>query len=251
MNARIFYHLNSHKIFFWLFVVAFVFQIIFWSETEKIKPRLDIVPPAPSKYFTSATSFGDKEFLFRALGSQLQNFGDVFAGFVSLKNYDYSRIYDWMKALDNLNDKSNFVPSLASYYYSQTQKKEDSRYVVDYLAQHSRKNIDEKWWWMMQAVFIAKSQLKDLNLARDLSYELSENNAKNAPLWTKQMPAFISEELGDGCSAFLVIENLIKESESGERQITAEEMNFMRYFINTRLQKLKTQGFDPKKCQKN
>ena len=62
------------------------------------------------------------------------------------------------------------------------------------------------------------------------------------------MPAFISEKKGDGCMAFKVIKNLMDESESGKRQISVEEMNFMRHFINNRLSKLKNQNFNPKKC---
>ena len=48
------------------------------------------------------------------------------------------------------------------------------------------------------------------------------------------MSAFISEKKGDGCMAFNVIKKLIDESESGKRQITAEEMNFIRHFISNR-----------------
>lgn len=252
MNYKIFYHLNSHKIFFWLFIFAFACQIFFWRATENIKPRFDIVPPVPNPYLISTLSLGDKEFLFRILATRLQNSGDVFAGFVSLKNYDYSRIYQWMTMLDGLNSKSNFVPALASYYYSQTTKTEDTRYVIDYLEKHSEKNIDANWWWLFQSIYIAKNNLRDINRALELAYKLSQNNNPSAPLWTKQMPAFILEERGqkgDGCLAFSTIAKLIKESESGVRQIKPEEMNFMRHFISERLAKLKSQKFDPRKCK--
>jgi hypothetical protein len=248
-HVKQFYHLNSHKIFFWLFVLAFACQIFFWKKTESIKPHFDIVPPAPSQYLISALSLGDKEFLFRILATRLQNSGDVFAGFVALKNYDYSRIYQWMTALDSLNSKSNFTPALAAYYYSQTQNKPDLHYVIDYLDEHSARDVDANWWWLFQAIYIAKNNLGDINRALDLAYKLSQNNAKNAPFWTKEMPAFIHEEMGDGCMAFSVIEKLIKESESGARQIKAEELNFMRHFINERLAKLQKQKFDPRQCK--
>jgi len=249
MNYKIFYHINSHKIFFWLFLAVFSLQVFFWKETEKFKPTFELVPQAPSKYLTSALSLGDNEFLFRVLVLRLQNSGDIFAGFTALKNYDYSRIYQWMTMLDGLNEQSNSVPALASYYYSQTQNLPDTRYIVDYLDEHSSKNIDENWWWMTQAIYIAKGKLKDYPRALELAYKLSTNNAENAPLWTKQMPAFIHEEKGDdGCLAFSVIQKLIKESESGKRQIKPEEMNFMRHFIDERLSKLQKQKFDPRKC---
>jgi hypothetical protein len=248
MNKEIFYHLNSHRIFFWLFIAAFCCQLFLWHKFENFKTPSDIVPQAPNQYLVSASSFGDNEFLFRILAMRLQNSGDVFAGFVSLKNYDYSRVYDWMTALDTLNDKSRLVPSLASYYYSQTTKKEDNRYIVKYLEEHSIKNIDANWWWLFQAVFIAKANLKDLDLALDLAKKLAQNNAKEAPFWTKQMPAFISAEKGEDCVAFKLIQELIIESESGKYKVSPDDMGFMRHFINERLSKLKNQKFDPKKC---
>ncbi len=248
MSFRLFYHLYSHKIFFWFFVLTFVCQIFFWKKTESLKPSFDIVPPAPNQYLVSALSLGDKEFLFRVLATRLQNSGDVFAGFLALKDYDYSRVYQWMTTLDTLNAKSNFVPAIAAYYYSQTQKEKDTRYIVDYLEEHSEKNIDANWWWLFQATYIAKKNMGDMNRALEIAYKLSENNAPSAPFWTKQLPAFLYEEIGDACMAFTVIESLIKESESGVRQVTAEELNFMRHFINDRLAKLKKQKFDPRQC---
>lgn len=248
-DFRFFFYLYSHKIFLWFFIAFFGLQIFFWQKTESIKPPLELVPPAPSKYLVAAASLGDKEFLFRVMATRLQNSGDVFAGFVALKRYDYSRIYQWLKALDELNDRSHFAPSLAAYIYSQTQKHEDSRYIVDYLDEHSSKDIDHNWWWLFQAVYIARNNMGDINRALELAQKLSQNNAPNAPIWTKQMPAFIYEEMGDGCMSFRVIQKILNESESGIRQVDSEELNFMRYFIRERLRKLKEGKFDPKKCR--
>ncbi|MFZ9180826.1 MAG: hypothetical protein ACO201_03060 [Rickettsiales bacterium] len=243
-----FFYIYSHKIFFWLFLLVFGLQIIFWLKTERIRHNYDIVPPAPSKQFMNGASFGDKEFLFRIMATNLQNFGDIFAGFKSYKDYDYNRLYDWMTSLDSLNSQSRLVPSVASYLFAQTPKKDDIYFVLKYLDEHSSVNIDKNWWWLFQAVFIAKKDLNDLDKALYFANKLSQNNATEAPIWTKQMPAFISEKMGDNCMAFKIIKNLINESESGKRVISAEEMNFMRHFINERLNKLKKQKFDANKC---
>jgi hypothetical protein len=249
MSARFFFHLYSHKIFFWLFIATFIGQIFFWRATEKFHGDLEIIPPAPNKYIVSAASLGDNEFLFRSLSLRLQNSGDIFAGFVALKDYDYSRVYDWMKTLDTLNSESSTTPALAAYYYSQTQNKNDATKIIDYLDEHSSSNIDANWWWLFQSVYIAK-RIGDFNRALELAQKLAQNNAADAPIWTKQMPAFISEEMGEGCLAFEVISKLISESESGARKFSADEMNFMRHFINERLHRLKEGKFDPRKCSK-
>jgi len=247
-NLRYFFYQNSHKIFLYLFLVVFSLQIIFWFKTENIKPDYEIIPAAPNQYFLSAASFGDREFLFRTLAFRIQNSGDIFVNFSSLKDYNYEHLYQWLTMLDTLNDKSNSMPSIAAYYFSQTQRKSDSAYIVKYLEEHAMKNLDTSWWWLFQAINIAEEDLHDTDLALKLSYKLSENNASNAPLWTKQMPAFIYAKQGNGCMAFKIIQKILDENNSGARQISVDEMNFMRYFIKDRLKKLKNQNFDPRQC---
>jgi len=248
MEARIFYHQNSHKFYFWLFVLLLCTQIFLWKKTENYHAPFEIIPPAPNKYLVEAASFGDQELIFRSLAMRLQNSGDIFAGFVALKNYDYSRIYDWMTMLDTLNSESHLVPALASDYYSQTTNYADVIYIVNYLDEHSQKNIDHNWWWMFQASFLAEEILKDMPRALELAAKLAKNNSDKAPFWTKEWVAFLSEKNGDGCLAFGVIAQLIEESESGKRVVQPHEMAFMRYFIRDRLSKLKNKKFDPRKC---
>jgi hypothetical protein len=248
MNKEIFYHLNSHRLFLYLFILAFVGQLIFANFSQKYRQNLEIIPKAPSKIAVKILSFGDSEFLFRILATRLQNSGDVFAGFASLKQYNYQEIYNWMKLLDELNNKSNLTPWLASYYYSQTPNFEDTRHIVKYLDEHSSLDINKNWWWLFQATFIAKDILKDLDLALNLAQKLAKNTNPQAPFWTRQMPAFILEKQGEGCLAFQVIQDLISQVESGEITIAPYEMAFMRHFIKERLQKLENQKFNPKKC---
>lgn len=209
----------------------------------------DLVPPAPTRYLTSTLALGDDEFLFRILAARLQNSGDVFAGFVSLKNYDYSRIYDWMKMLDGLNAKSNLVPALASYYYSQTQNLEDNRYIVKYLDEHAALDLNANWWWLMQATFIAKKELNDLNLAIELADKLAQNEAPNAPFWTKHLNAVLREKTGDSCMMFGVVENSVKDLNEKANKISAEQLDFERLFFKIHLQKLQDEKFDPRKCR--
>lgn len=248
MNKEIFYHLNSQRIFLYLFILTFALQLTFANFSQKYRQKLEIIPNAPNATVVKILSFGDAEFLFRLLATRLQNSGDVFAGFTSLKNYNYQRIYHWMKALDKLNNQSNLIPWLASYYYAQTTKSEDARYIVKYLDEYSSKDIDKNWWWAFQATFIAKDVVKDLDLALNLAKKLAKNNNKEAPFWTHQMPAFILEKQGEGCLAFQTIKDLMKEVESGKIKIQPHEMAFMRHFIKERLEKLKNQKFNPKKC---
>ena len=249
-KAQIFFHTFSYKIFFYLFFATFILQILFWTKTENIKPEYNLLPNIPSPSLIRATSLGDDEFLFRIFATRIQNAGDIFAGFVSLKNYDYAKLYDWLVILDDLSPKSNFTPAMASYYFGQTQKKQDTIHIVKYLEKRADKDLNSNWWWLYQAIYLATNSLEDKDLALRLAHKLSENNATDAPLWSKQMPAFIHAEYGENCAAFQIIQNMIAENNSGSHKFSAQEMDFMRFFINTRLMKLKNDNFNPKNCKK-
>ena len=240
---------NLNRIFISLFLLCFFGQFVFWLKTERIKPDVYIVPPLPSTSSVKAFSFGDEQFYFRILSLRIENAGDSFGRFSPLKNYDYSKLYQWFKILDSLDNQSIYIPSLAANYFSQTQRKEDTRYIVQYLDEFASRDIDKYWWWMVQAFYIANSTLKDKPLALKIAYKLSENKNEIAPIWTKQLPAFVHAELGEDCAAFLFIRKMIQDNETGERKITPEEMEFMRYFIKDRLGKLKKQNFDPNQCR--
>lgn len=240
---------NLHRFFILGFLACLILQVGFWFKSEQFKPDVHIVPPLPSPESVAALSFGDEQFYFRVNALKIENAGDSFGRFTALKKYDYSKLYDWFKLLDGLDHQSKYIPTLAAIYYSQSQNKEDTRYIVKYLDEYASTNIDENWWWMYQAFYIAHATLKDNHLALKLAYKLSENKNPQAPIWTKQLPAFVESKLGDDCSSFAVINKLLQDNENGDQKISPQEMDFMRHFIKQRLDNLKKKNFDPNKCQ--
>jgi hypothetical protein len=240
---------NLNHIFISFFLLCFVGQFIFWFKAEKIKPDIHLVPPLPSLSSVKAFSFGDEQFYFRILALRIENAGDSFGRFSALKNYDYDKLYQWFKILDSLDNRSIYVPTLAASYYSQTQKKEDTKYIVQYLDEFASRDIDKYWWWMVQAFYIANSTLKDYTTSLEIAYKLSKNKNEAAPIWTKQLPAFVHAKLGKDCTAFLFISKIIEEDQSGERKIKPDEIAFMRYFIKQRLDSLKKKNYDPSQCK--
>jgi hypothetical protein len=247
MNSKIFFQIYSCRIYFYCFLFCIVLQILFWQNiTSKIKPNFNLIPNIPSKEFLKISSLGDNEFLFRINATRIQNAGDVFAGFVSLKYYDYKKLYQWFSLLDDLNYHSNLTPSLAAYIFSNSNDEENLRLIVKYLQEHGSRDLSKNWWWIFQAIYISSNVLKDNDLALELAYELSKNEDVNAPIWTKQMPAFIHAKKGDGCAAFFIIKDIVDQAKS----LSVEEMNFVRYFVNERLTKLKNHKFNPNNCKR-
>ena len=217
----------------WLLLFA-ALQGAFWWNTRDNLPDPGIVPDVPGKEAVKALSFGDEEFYFRMLALNLQNAGDTFGRFTALNKYDFKKLYAWFTLLDTLNRESSYMPFLASYYFSQTQKVEDTRYMVNYLYEHSADRPEKKYWWLAQAAYIASHKLKDDDLALKVAKPLEQ--AKDAPLWVRQLPAFVHERRGEMDDALHIMQNIAKNS----RDIPPGELNFMNYFVKERLKKLET-----------
>jgi hypothetical protein len=150
-----------------------------------------------------------------------------------LYKYDFAKLYAWFLLLDSLDDESNYIPFVASYYYSQTQYVPDVRYVVDYLYQYSIFRVQQKYWWLAQAVYLAQHKLHDSDLALKLAAPLE--HADNAPFWVRQLPAFVHESRGEMGDAMRIMEDIRANS----KDIPPGELRFMTYFVNERLKKLK------------
>ncbi|MBL0318555.1 MAG: hypothetical protein IPP74_04585 [Alphaproteobacteria bacterium] len=227
----------KHRCFYFsdfLLILCLASQITFWYNTKGIKPEMEIVPNPPGERAAKALAFGDEQFYFYELAFMIQNAGDTFGRFSAFNQYDFSKLYRWFLLLDTLDSRSNLIPSLASYYFSATQQKDDVRYIVNYLEKHADHDINHKWWWMYQACYLANHTLGDKELALKLAYKLAKTDAPGVPIWVKQFPAFIHAELNEDQEALVVIKRLL----DNEKNLDQGEVNFMNYFIKLRLDKI-------------
>lgn len=223
-----------------LFALLCIAQVVFWTQSRNILPDMTIVPDVPGKEAVKALSLGDEQFYFRLLALRIQNAGDTFGRFTPLKDYDYDKLSKWFSLLDMLDDESDYIPSLATYYYSQTQNTPDVRYVVDYLYEHAKDRPERKWWWLIQAMYLANHKLDDKELALEVGKPLPD--AKGIPLWARHFPAFIYEQQGEVDQALYVMEHVLQEYE--DEKLSREDFNFMKYFIQERLERGLPEGFE-------
>ncbi|MFM9889131.1 MAG: hypothetical protein ACKVOE_00600 [Rickettsiales bacterium] len=215
-----------------VFALFLGLQGLFWNHSRDVMPQMGIVADVPGERTVRALSFGDEEAFFRLLSLNIQTFGDTFGRFTALYKYDFNKLYHWFHLLTRLDDQSNYLPAMASYYFSQTQNPADVRYVVDFLDEYTDGRGREKWWWVVQAIYLAQHKMHDLDRALALSQRLV--GQRDIPIWAQQMPAFIHEERGEFGDALGIIEDIVKHPETYSKG----ELNFMRYFIDERLGKL-------------
>lgn len=215
-----------------LFILFLGLQGAFWNHTTAIKPEMGIVPDVPGERTVRALSFGDEEAFFRLLALNIQNSGDTFGRFTALYKYDFNKLYHWFHLLDRFNNQSNYLPAMASYYFSQTQNPGDVHYLVDYLDEYTDGRVKEKWWWVVQGAYMATHKMNDTARALEMANKLT--NVRGIPIWAQQMAAFIHEQRGEFGEALAIIEDVMKHPED----YSQGELNFMKYFVEERLHRL-------------
>ena len=120
---------------------------------------------------------------------------------------------------------------MSAYYFSQTQNPEDVRYLVDYLYEHARKNVQDKWWWLMQAIYLANHKLKDPDLALKVAKPLAN---KELPVMAQQLLAIVHEQRGEMDQAFDIITGIQENVDD----IEEKDLRYMQYFAEERLKRL-------------
>ncbi len=187
-------------------VLAVCLQFIFWSLFgQKVKPDFTITPYPPTKLESTILGLGDEYWLYRLMSQTLQNAGDTFGETIPLKDYNYELIEKWFFAIGDLDRKSEYLPSIAAFYYGQSQNVEDSRHIIKYLVAHADTDPVKQWRWYSNAVYLAAFRLKDMTLATEIGNKLLAINSREVPLWAKVMVPLMLAKKDDLCTAYRMI----------------------------------------------
>ena len=177
---------------YWCFFGFIALQFVIWFFlTSRIKYEFTITPLPPSKLEMGVFSFGDKELLYRIYGFQLQNAGDTFGETTALQDYDYEKLEQWFYALDELDGQSEYVPSIAGFYYSVSQHADDNKHIVSYLTHFADRDPVKNWRWYATAAYIAKYKLQDDELAFNIARKLLNIDSKEIPFVHRVISIFL------------------------------------------------------------
>ncbi|PZQ44677.1 MAG: hypothetical protein DI551_09645 [Micavibrio aeruginosavorus] len=209
------------------FSAALLLNLAFWNYSRKVFSEWDNVPPAPSENTAAFSGMGDREISYRLVGYILQNLGNVGGMYQPLQDYDYDRLGRWFTVSETLNDRSNYVPYIAAFYFgAMNQKPEKLTPLIDYLADIGVKPGEDKWRWLAQAVYLARFVQKDMDKALKLANILAE--LPDVAPWARQMPAFVQLAMGNKEASYEIMLNMLK-SEGGKLPVA--EVNAMKAYI--------------------
>lgn len=184
-----------------MLVFLLILQIGMGVALSRDKPVWQVLPPAPSHHAADAQAFGDAQFLYRVLVMDLQNFGDTGGRLTPLKDYDMSRVVDWLRALDRLDYSANHHVTLGARYFAQTQDRSQLHQLLAYLRAHVDGDPTQKLQWLMEALHIARVRLKDENLVLEIADQLGRYDTPTMSVTAYQLPATIYERAGDFAQA--------------------------------------------------
>jgi hypothetical protein len=208
--------------------VLFAAQVALASQTIAWRAPADAVAPAPEPGVVDVLGLGDRQFFFRQ-GLLTLTHADVAGGDpVALRDIDYPALLSWFNLLDRLDPRSSAVPALAAYWYAYTPNRTDSRLVVDYLVARGLSDRETGWRWLVEAVYLARYRLDDLDLALALAHLAARADQPNAPFYVRHLPAFVELQLGHREAALVLLEALLE----AEPDLPVDQTGLLRLMID-------------------
>lgn len=164
--------------------------------------------------------------------------GDSYGRFTPLENYDYTKLIKWFQLGDQIEMRSTVMPAMASYLYSTNQKVEENKKIVSYLVSRSLAvGLDKSWWWMLQAMVIADSTLKDTSLMISIGDKLLKTDAQ-IPFWARAMVAsmLITRPHDNRLD---IAQNIVNYIAENQQHLTPKDEDYISRFLVQRLAKEK------------
>lgn len=185
---------------------------LLWFSMRDVQALWANVPPAPSVFASSGGTLGDTSFAYRSNGIMLQNLGEWDGAGRYLDDYNYAHLQDWLFLQHDLDPHSNHAPSLAAMYFGAANKAENLEYLVNYLYEAGNTPEGEKWRWLAQAIYFLRFKVGDHERAYKYALDLAALAAEkpDMPAWTRQMPAFIKNNMGEKQAAYEIMTRILE-----------------------------------------
>ena len=183
-------------------IAALVAEILLNGTLRPLRPVIGELPPPPSAGSLAAQSLGDRQFLFRVNALWLQDFGDGGGRLKPLRDFDYTRIVGWLRAVDDLDRRSQAVFVLGTQFFGALTDpasfREKVKLIADYFEQAGMADPAGRWPWLSWAASTIAHRVKDPALAQRTAEDiLSLRDDKDVPDWLPLLSIPLLQLSGD------------------------------------------------------
>ena len=156
------------------------------------------------------------------------------------KRLDYHRVVGWLTLILQLDPEGQYPLLAASRLYAAVDDPARQRIMLDFVHRQFLLDPGRRWQWLAHASYIAKHQLRDLDLALRYAEALRLHaTSKTVPAWARQMEIFLRAEMNQTDMAKVLLGALL---DSGQVTDPSEYR-----FLAGRLRELETEsGVAPK-----
>jgi hypothetical protein len=217
-----------------LLVLLLAAQVALHRATLPPAPTGADLPAPPRHEVLAVMSLAEHTAMARLLVLRLQSFTTVPGKVTPLASLNYDVVAAWLDAALRLDPWTQYPLLLAARVYGAVSQADKARQMFEYVAERFQHDPDRRWPWLAHAALMAKTQLKDLPLARSYARLLRERaTGAQVPDWARQMEVFILEQMGDVESAARLLKALI---DGGQ----VRDPNELRFLLQ-RLEELRAQ----------
>jgi hypothetical protein len=164
----------------------------------------------PRLVLTRAASLGEDTFAGYLANLFLQNFNVSLGRAMPVAAMDRSAVIRWLDLATDLDADSRYPYLLATRHFAETGTPEQRRRMLDWIYQRFQERPNERWPWLVHAVFAARHGLQDDALAKTYAAALRTRvTDPEAPSWVAQMDLLLRADLGEAEDARAILAGLI------------------------------------------
>ena len=195
---------------FYLLFFFFLLNLFTWAGLRGINQVWLNVPPPPQDGKRLTGFLGDNEIAYRTLGYMLQNLGDHGGVTRNLDTYDYNALKTWFFIGNYYNQKSNYIPSIASFYFGGAKESYNLGATIDFAEIIGQYPYFGKWRFLTRSASMTNNVLKDSERAILQASLSAEINYPSKPGWIYRLAPNLTLRNGQNYKAFLLFKDLIK-----------------------------------------
>jgi hypothetical protein len=164
-------------------------------------------PPAP---VVRLAALGESVFAGYLVTIFLQNVDVPLGRATPLAGLDRPALIRWFDLATDLDPGSGSPMLLATRHYAETGTPAQRRIMLDWVYRRFEERPNQRWPWLVHAVFVARHVLKDNALAESYAAALrTQVTDPTVPPWVRQMELLLRADLGETEDARAILRGLV------------------------------------------